>query len=55
MKSYYEVLLENYRDVLKNGHVLHNDGEEDYLRLDLWPTDICPCPTAEHIESLRGE
>ena len=55
MKSYYEVLLENYRDVLKNGNVLHNDGGEDYLRLDLWPTDICPCPTAEHIESLRSE
>jgi len=53
MKTYYEVLLQHYRDVLKNGHVLFDDGNGQYLRLDLWPTDICACPTAAHIESLR--
>ncbi len=54
MKSYYEVLAEHYPDVLNNSNVLFDNGQQ-FLRLELWPTDICDCPTAEHIESLRGE
>mgnify|MGYP003133976011 FL=1 len=53
MKSYYEVLDQHYYEVLKKGNVLHDDGNGWYLKLELWPTDICACPTAAHIESLR--
>lgn len=55
MKSYIEVLKEHYPGVLWAANVVHNDGDGAYLKLVEWPTDICACPTAEHIESLRGE
>ncbi len=55
MKSYYQVLKEHYPGVMWEGHVLHNDGEKDYIRLSGWPTDVCPCPTMEEIEALRVE
>ena len=53
MKSYREVLEQHYYQVLKEGNILHNDGNGAYLILADWPTHICPCPTMEHIESLR--